>query len=122
MDIHAWLNSIFLVVTLIVLFFKSGWGARGNKEEILEAVHKGRIEAKEDIARFSREVGETIIAIRQKIQETELWNRDTFIRRKTVDDMMTALNRHIDDLCNRLEARFDKIEAKHEALLKEPRG
>jgi hypothetical protein len=47
--------------------------------------------------------GESLAAIRQKIEQVELWVRDSFIPRDDIRESFSRLNAEVDDLSNRLE-------------------
>src|SRR5882672_919634 len=49
--------------------------------KVAAAINKSKEDVEERIDRQGREFGETVIAIRQKITEVEIWSRDTFVRR-----------------------------------------
>lgn len=67
---------------------------------------------KTDIDQSIRFVGESLTAIRQKITEIELWNRDHFIDRNTFQLEIANLRRSIERLEEKLEKRLDRIDAK----------
>ena len=74
-------TAVGLVVNLIVLAV-GGTRAIGRLETSLrETIEKSRKEIDERLDAQSRDFGETISALRQKIHEVELWARDTFMRR-----------------------------------------
>lgn len=60
------------------------------------------------ISRF----GETVNALRQKINDMELWNRDNFVNRRTFDGHMADTRESLKRLEDKLDARFDRIDQK----------
>lgn len=59
-----------------------------------------------DLDLVERRVGETISAIRQKVTEVELWNRDNLVNKDTLLEIKETLRRFED----RLDKRLDRIE------------
>ena len=51
------------------------------REERIEQVELTRKDRTREIETSSREVGEGMAALRQKVVDMELWNRDNFVRR-----------------------------------------
>ena len=58
--------------------------------------------------------GETVAAIRQKMTDMELWNRDTFVTKSTFDVVMQQLRSDAERLEDKIDNRFDRLEAKLE--------
>lgn len=90
---------------------------RGN-QQLSERISDLRTEMHQAIDRemdaATRQFGDTVIAIRQKVTDTELWNRDNFVSKQTFN-MIIAENRDsIRRLEDKIDTRFDKIEAKLE--------
>lgn len=62
-------------------------------------------EIDERIDQQSRQFGETVSALRQKITDVELYVRDNYVRRE-------SFYKVVDDLGVRIEKRIDKLERK----------
>lgn len=77
----------------------------GSRQELSERISTERDTA---INRF----GETVQAIRQKINDMELWNRDNFVNRRTFDGIMADTRESLKRLEDKLDARFDRIDQK----------
>ena len=60
--------------------------------------------------------GETVAAIRQKMTDMELWNRDTFVTKSTFDVVMQQLRSDAERLADRIDGRFDRLEAKEDKI------
>jgi hypothetical protein len=56
--------------------------------------------------------GETVAAIRAKITETELWNRDNFVSKQTFQVVIGDIKRSWERFEDQLKERFDKIDEK----------
>src|SRR5258705_13277125 len=52
----------------------------------------------ETVEAHRREVGETVSAIRQKIHDVETWNRDTFVRKETFEQVIGRIEKSLDKL------------------------
>src|SRR5262249_53721318 len=66
------------------------------------------IKSDDAVAKF----GETVRAIREKISEMELWNRDHFVNRQTFDATISQTSDTLPGLEDKIEARFDKLDEK----------
>lgn len=65
-----------------------------------------------NIDQATRQFGETAAALRQKITETELWNRDNFVNKKTFDTVIGEIKRAWEQFEARLDVRLDRFEDK----------
>jgi hypothetical protein len=66
-------------------------------------------------SRASHDVGETIAAIREKIREVELFNRDTFLRRDELYKVTAQNSEALKSVGEKIEARLERMEAKIDA-------
>lgn len=67
---------------------------------------------REGIARadqLRQETGEVGHALRNKVHETETWNRDTFVRKDTFENVVNRIEKFIEKSADKLEAKLDKI-------------
>jgi len=87
------------------------------------ALQKAIGEAKDEIdarvERESRVYGEIASALRQKIQDMELYVRDNFVRKDTFSPLMSKLENDIRGVGDRIEARMIRMEAKIDEAKKE---
>jgi len=67
---------------------------------------------RDELVENSRSFGETASALRQKITETELWNRDNFVSKQTFNSVITDMRRSLEQLGDRVDGRFDRLEDK----------
>lgn len=83
--------------------------------------HSRALEREADME--SRRFGETIMAIREKInldgnsteakiKEIELFTRDHFVRRESFNEVVTNIRNQIEDAVDRIEARMQRMEDK----------
>lgn len=77
-----------------------------NVDNIQRDVRK--LEA-ETVEAHRREVGETVSAIRQKIHDVETWNRDTFVRKETFEQVIGRIEKSLDKLGDRFEEKMDRL-------------
>lgn len=67
-----------------------------------------------------RAFGETINAIRQKIVDGELWNRDHFVRRDSFLLVSQKFEESLSSMVERMERRLDRVEEKLDELRDRP--
>lgn len=79
-------------------------------------VSQVREEMKLDRDELSHRNGEVMQAIRQKINDVEIWNRDNFVRRGDLTDATSALNKSIDVLRADVTSTMTRIESKIDKL------
>ena len=72
-----------------------------------------------DGAARSREAGESIAAIRQKVHEVETWSRDNFLRRESFTQTMAAYEARSTESRNDLKDRLGRIESKIDHMTNE---
>jgi hypothetical protein len=89
------------------------WQLAKVKEELIDKINKDTAEMREQLASdhgdVMKQFGDSLTAQSEKIRQTELWNRDNFVRRGDFD-------RAIDGLAARMEIGLAKIEAKIDKL------
>jgi hypothetical protein len=85
------------------------WGVSKIKDAIREEIEDHRRDVDKKIDELRRNFAETIAAIRTKINDTELWNRDTFMRRESFYKAMQGYS-------DQTTAAFDKIDARLERM------
>lgn len=114
----------FSAVTVIVGFFihlgciiaGGTWALSQLKASVIAALTEHQKETDAEFAVVRREIGETGAALRQKINEVELWARDNYVRRegfyKVRDDLDAAISKLGDKIDNRLERMEAKIDNK----------
>lgn len=81
------------------------WKLAQVRTDLLAAIDMSGKEIDERIDAQSRQFGETVAALRQKITDVELYVRDNFVRR---DSFYT----NIQELAKRIETRIDRLETK----------
>lgn len=82
-----------------------------------EEVAKLKIEVRKEADVDMHNFGETAQAIRQKISDVELWNRDTFVRRDEFKTSLDQVNRNIESLRTNLDEKIDRLDSKLDTKL-----
>lgn len=62
-----------------------------------------------DLETMRHEFGETVAAVRTKIHDVEMWNRDTFVRKDSFEMVIGRLEKSIEKLGDKIEDRIDKM-------------
>jgi hypothetical protein len=88
-----------------------------HKTSLDDTVDQMRQECDEKVELAERRFGETVTAMQNKIHEFETWTRDTFVRRGSLGEAVTRLEQSVADRDIRLEKRFDRLEAKFDAIM-----
>jgi Sec-independent protein translocase protein TatA len=104
------------ILNLIVIVVGGTWKLSQVEGSLRKAIEESRKEIDDRIDLQSREFGETVAALRQKMHEVELWARDTFMRRdgfyKIKDEVTGALKEVRDELKTDLRRLEEKIDTK----------
>jgi Tfp pilus assembly protein PilX len=67
---------------------------------------------RDEISDSSRTFGETVAAIRQKVTETELWNRDNFVSKTTFQNVVSDMKRSWERFEDKLNTQLEQINKK----------
>lgn len=91
-----------------------------SHKEIDDKIELTRLEFIERTNVQAREFGETVAAVRLKVQEVELFSRDTFLRRvsfyKAQENIETSITRFAEKIETRLERMEEKIDKSREIV------
>ncbi len=95
---------------------KSALQVAAEVEESVSALVKQINDLEKDLIevadRVRREFGETVNAMQKKIHEFETWARDEFVRKQSLEALMTRTEKAQELRDDRLEKRLDRIEKK----------
>lgn len=139
-EIAAAFSAVVLIVNLILTFVdRIGRSAR-FKETINKAISDSKLnnntaigeiktliitkaneienETRKDIEDFRKSFGDSLPAMREKINQVELWARDEFIRRQDFYRTVDAITDSITNLGKELKERFDVMEGKIDEIKK----
>lgn len=64
-----------------------------------------------------RDMGETGAALRTKIHETEMFARDTFVRKESFEMVVSRIEKLIEKMGDKQESRTDRLEGKLDLAL-----
>lgn len=105
------------LVAQAIFFAIGGMKALANaKEEIKAEIHKNRREVDDNIDVVEKRFGEIITAIRTKITDIEIWNRDNFARRDSMQVAFGRFETQITAIDEKLDERFRHFDAKLDQL------
>src|SRR4051812_4071860 len=99
-DTNALLVVGGLIVNLVSTAIIGTWKLSRVELALREAIAKAERETDTRIEHRVREFGETILAIRQKITEVELFCRDTFMRRDSFYKVQETIEANMQSLAD----------------------
>lgn len=99
--------------------WNASWGARDEFAERDKKVAEAAEDLHEEMDRRERMIGETMTAVRQKINEVELATERNFVRRVEFSDSVAMLRGELQNLAARMDRKLDAIDEKIDEL---PRG
>lgn len=104
------------------MFYLSIWGtakivnAQADiKADITAAITNHKKEVAQSFEAHQRLIGEAISAIRQKINDVELWGRDNYVAKDDFTEALNRLNQSMVRMDDSLGARLIRMEAKIDA-------
>ena len=105
-----------LVLSFVMSAISGTWILGKSRNKLTEKIDEARLELERKIDHETdqavHDFGETVSAIRAKINEMELWNRDNFVNKTTFNVVLTQLRSDSERLEDKIDARFDRLEAK----------
>lgn len=98
------------------------WNARGIKSHVdmtmaahdatmVRMMNEHQVSDTHEFALLRREFGETGAALRQKINEVELWNRDNFVRRDTFSAVTASWHGEVRTRFEKIDEKIDRVVA-----------
>lgn len=106
------LQTIALIITLVGLSGGFVWKLTRVERALSDKITDSRDEIERRQEQHSREVGETIAALRQKVNDVELHAANNYVRRDGFYKVQEALTQDIKELGRSLEGRLQRMEAK----------
>lgn len=88
-----------------------------HREEMDEEISNLKINFAATIAAERRDTGESLLAIRTKVNEVELYVRDTFVERSTFTQIIQTITSDIRALGDRIESRMLRMEGKMDQVI-----
>jgi hypothetical protein len=108
LDVH----TISLIVTLVAMAAGGVWKLSRVEAALRIDIKQSRDEIEEKQERVSRDFGEAVAAIRQKLHEVELWTANTFLRRDSFYKVQEELKTEMKALGDKIETRLERMEEK----------
>lgn len=107
---------VSLALNVGVALVGATWGISRVESKITTATqtviecHRKKFDDEIDV--IKNQFGETIIALRQRISDVELWNRDNFVRKESFSSVIDSMKSDVNGLGDRIEARLLRMEGK----------
>jgi len=105
-----------LILSLMGSAVAGTWVLGNSRNKVNEKIDKAVLELESKIDdendTVKAQFGETVTALREKIRETELWNRDNFVSKQTFTLVMQEMRTSWQRFEDKLDKRLDTIEAK----------
>jgi hypothetical protein len=110
---------IFSILQLIAILLIRATVAE-TRTELARETATVRKDIEDRLERFDRQIGETFLALRQKLTDVEIWSRDNFARRDSyqtlrneLSDQIRTATKQLTDRLERMEGKLDKIDDTH---------
>lgn len=121
MSIESWIPAVGqFLLTLFIAAIGGTWALGKMSQDLNEKIDETKLEAERKVnfraEGVSREVGETVRAIQQKVVDMELWNRDNFVNKRTFDAITAKTEQTLLRLEDKIDRRFDQIDRKLEKM------
>lgn len=114
--IAAIIAALALVANLVNQLLSGSWKVNARLNEMESGLRQAIENAKDDIEQrqdtHRREIGESIHALRSKINEVELTSAKEYIRRDSFYTVRNELSAQIAALDNKIESRLVRMEGK----------
>ena len=92
------------------------WVLARSRAKVVEKIDAARLELEQKINvetdHVTHDFGETVSAIRQKMNDMELWNRDNFVNKSTFNSVMDQWRSWFVRFEDKMDKRLDRIDAK----------
>lgn len=101
-----------LVVTLLGMTAGGVWKLSRVESALRKDINDSKEEVEGKQTQHSREFGETVAAIRQKVADVELYTANNYVRRDGFYKVQEQMTTDIRALGDKIEARFVRLETK----------
>jgi hypothetical protein len=117
------ISVIISIASVIASLIAFTWRSRGLLESIEAKIKDGDNATREHLRTDNDQTlsryGETAAAIRNKINEVEIWNRDNFVRRHDFSAVIDGINRSIENLRAEMGASIGAMRTEMTAGIKD---
>lgn len=103
---------ISLIATLLLMTAGGVWKLSRVESALRKDITDSRDEIEEKQRQHSREFGETVAAIRQKVADVELYGANNYVRREGFYKVQEALTADIKAMGDKIELRLSRMETK----------
>lgn len=110
------LGAAGFLLTFVIAVITATWALGRDRAALGREIEEAKSELKtlidNEIDAAVHSFGETISAIRQKMTDIELWNRDNFVGKDTFKMAFDQLRQSWQRLEDKIDRRFDQIDEK----------
>ena len=106
------LQLIAFIVSMVGLAAGGVWQLSRVEAALRKDIISSRDDVEANLRQGSREFGETVAAMRQKMADVELYASNHYVRRDGFFQVQTQLTEDIRLLGDKIETRFVRLEAK----------
>jgi len=101
-----------LTLNILVAVVGLTWGIAKIRSTVRDEIAAHRQKFDSELHQLRLNTGEIAAALRQKITEVELFNRDTFMRRDSFYEAMKGYGADVREQFGKVEQRLERMEAK----------
>lgn len=110
--IGAVIGAVSFAASWIVHSIQGGWKARGVVADLDQKIAASGAAIKDEMRTehdaMSRDHEKKMTEIHEKYREFEIWTRDHFVRQPHFTEVVTGINRSIEMLAAKMEAKMDR--------------
>jgi len=107
-----------LTMNILVAVVGLTWGVAKIRDTVRDEIEQHREKFDGDLHQLRLNTGEIGAALRQKITEVELFNRDTFMRRDSFYEVMKGYGADMRSHLDKIEQRLERMESKIDSTKK----
>ena len=107
-----WLGVVGLLLNLLVWILGGAKFVSNLKEAVRDEIAGLRKEIAEQREMDLRMYGESLAALRQKISEVEIWGRDNFARRDSVENALAQIQARQQAMDEKMTDQFNRLHDK----------
>jgi hypothetical protein len=105
-----------LILSFVMSAISGTWILGKSRSKLSEKIDEARLDLErkidQEIDTVNRNFGETVTAAKTKMTEMELWGRDNYVNKATFNVVMAQLRSDSERLEDKIDRRFDRLEAK----------
>jgi hypothetical protein len=101
-----------LILNILVAVIGLTWGVAKIRDAVRTEIEEHREKFEGQIDTLRKNTGEMGAALRQKINDVELYARDTFMRRDSFAAVQAELKAQMQAMGDKIETRLERMETK----------